>query len=398
MTQLAARAEVQKLARTLGADAQQLAFLDQLSAEALRDLRLSVYDRYAALDAALFQRVTRWFRRMPVLLGAWIARLAGPLLTARVAGDLPARQAARMAQRLPPAFVADVCLYLDPRCAHDLIHALPTQTILPIALELLRRRDWITTGRFVDFLPDDAIRAVLEHIDDDETLLRISRFVESPNRLDHVVHLMPAERLRQAILLAVDPARDVLVEVMSLIIHVSYALKRELGDLAAAQDESVLDRVVEATQAQRLWPDLLPVISALSDGAQHKVVNLPVLRDDLEVLPAILDAAHRHTLWGDVLPLLRFMDEPMRVAVASLAAALPQDALAGAADAALLGEHWEALFDIARRIPEAKQREWATIVQGYGAVDPELLARLHARAVALGFGAAFEPESTLCPA
>ena len=62
MTRLAARAEVQKLARTLGADATQLGFLDQLSAEALRDLRLSVYDRYAALDAALFQRVTRWFR------------------------------------------------------------------------------------------------------------------------------------------------------------------------------------------------------------------------------------------------------------------------------------------------------------------------------------------------
>lgn len=398
MTRLAARAEVCKLARTLGAEAETLGFLDQLPAEALRDLRLSVYDRYAALDAGLFRRVTRAVRALPAWLVAWFARLAGPLLTARVAGDLPARQGARVAQNLPPAFVADVCLYLDPRCAHDLIHALPTHAILPIALELLRRRDWITTGRFVDFLPDDAIRAVLEHIDNDETLLRISRFVESPNRLDHVVHLMPAERLRQAILLAVDPARDVLIEVMSLIVHVSYALKRELGDLAAAQDESVLERVVEATHAQGFWSDLLPVISVLSPTSQRKVVNLPVLRDDPAVLPAILDAAQRDALWGDVLPLIQLMDEPMRAAVARYAADLPGQALEGAADAALLGEHWDALLDIARRIPTPRQRQWAAIVQGYGEIDPELLARLRARADALGFGDAFEPESTLLPA
>lgn len=398
MTRLAARSEVQKLSRTLGADAPDLAFLERLSAEVLRDLRRSVYDRYAAIDATLFRRITRAFRSVPALIGAWIARLAGPLLTARVAGELPARQAAQMAQRLPPAFVADVCLYLDPRCAYDLIHALPPQTILPIALELLRRRDWITTGRFVDFLPDEAILAVLEHIEDDETLLRISCFVESPNRLDHVVHLMPAERLRQSILLAVDESRDLLTEVMSLIIHVSYALKRELGDLAAAQDESVLARVVAVTHAQNLWADLLPVISVLSEQAQRKVVNLALLRDDETVLPAILDAAHRDALWGDVLPLIRFMDEPMRAAVARHASHLPRSALAGATDAALLGEHWEALLDIARRIPANRQREWAQIVRAYGTVDPDLLARIQTRAQALGFGAAFESEFPLTPA
>jgi len=398
MTRLAARAEVLKLCRTLGADPEQLGFLERLPAEQVRELRRAVYDRFFLLDRKLFDRVTRAFRRLPFWLGAWMARLAGPLLTARVAGDLPARQAARMAQRLPPAFVADVCPFLDPRCAHDLIHALPTAAILPIALELLRRRDWITTGRFVDFLPDEAIRAVLEHIENDEMLLRISFFVESPNRLDHVVHLMPAERLRQAILLAVDESRDLLTEVMSLIIHVSYALKRELGDLAAAQDESVLDRVVEAAHAQQLWTDLLPAISVLSEAAQHKVVNLPILREDASVLVSILDAAHRGALWGDVLPLVRFMDEPMRIAVARFAENLPTDALEGAAAAALLGEHWEALLDIARRISEPRQRAWATIVCGYGEVDPDLLDRIARRAGDLGFGHAFDKEPVDVPA
>jgi hypothetical protein len=234
---------------------------------------------------------------------------------------------------------------------------------------------------------------VLEHIENDEMLLRISFFVESPDRLDHVVRLMPAERLRQAILLAVDESRDLLTEVMSLIIHVSYALKRDLGDLAAAQDESVLDRVVEAAHAQRLWTDLLPVISVVSPAAQRKVVNLPVLRDDPRVLEAILDAAHQGALWGEVLPLIRHMDEPMRAAVPGIAADLPPAALAGAADAALLGEYWDVLLDIARRIPEPRQREWAAIVARYGEVDPELLARLRHRATDLGFGEAFAQDA-----
>lgn len=397
MSRLAARAEVHKLGRTLGADAAQLAFLETLPPETLRELRLSVYETLFTLDQRLIQRVTRLLRYLPVWLMAWIARLAGPLLAARVAGEMPAQRAARMAQRLPPNFVADVCLHLDPRRAHDLIHALPTPTILAFARELLRRKDWITTGRFVDFLSDDAIRAVLEHIEDDESLLRIAFFVESRNRLDHVVHLLPPERLKRAVLLAVDPAREVLTEVISLIVHVSYALKRELGDLAAAQDQAVLDRVVQAAQEQGLWADLLPAISVLSIEAQRKLVNLPVLRRDPAVLEGILACAHAEQLWCDVLPLVPYMEPDMRDAVARIAATLPPGAMAGPAHAALLGELWEPLLDLAARALPRLQRELAGIVRGFGEVDPELLARIEGRAQALGFGAAFS-EPQLIPA
>lgn len=395
MSRLASRAEVHKLGRTLGVAEGSLAFLERLPPETLRELRLGTYEALFGLDQKLMQRITRFLRRLPVFFVAWIARLAGPLLTARVAGEMPARRAARMAQRLPPTFVADVCLHLDPRCAHDLIHALPTPTILGFAQELLRREDWITTGRFVDFLSDDAIRAVLAHIHDDAQLLRISFYVESRNRLDHVVRLLPPERLRNAILLAVDESRDILTEVMALIIHVSYALKRELGDLAAAQDEAVLNRVVQATHQQGFWADLLPAISVLSVAAQRKVVNLPVLREDSAVLESILSAARAQGLWCDVLPLLPYMDEPMREAVARHAAALPRDALAAAADAALLGEHWEPLLDIARRIPLARQREWMDILRRYGEVDTDLLARIEDRVRSLGFGEALSPAAEI---
>lgn len=395
MTRLAARAEVDKLSRALDLDPLRLAPLRELPAEDLRALRQALDERLHAIDMRLFRNVARLLRWIPIWFAGWIARLFGPLLTASVAGEMPARRAARMAQGLPPPFLAEVCRYLDPRCARDLILALPIPAIVEVAMELIQRRDWMTTGHFVDALSDEAIRAVLDRVHDDEVLLRIAYYVESRDRLDHVVRLLPRERLRQTILLAVDPKREVLTEVVSLIVHVSYALKRELGDLAAAQDESVLDRVVAEAQSQGVWADLLPVISVLSEPAQQKVVNLPVLRRDPAVLASILDVAHRDDLWCHVLPLIRYMDEPMKAAVAAIAVQLPREALAQAADAALLGEHWEWLLDIASRIPLHKQREWAGVVRRYREMDEALWLRIAQRAEELGLGDAFAVDEAI---
>lgn len=389
MTVLAARAEIAKLARALDLQAPSLTALATLPAEELRDLRLALDERLYAVDARLFRRVGRLLRWVPVLLASWMARLFGALLTARAAASMPALRAARLAQRLPAPFLAGVCRHLDPRCARDLIAALPVPVIVAVAMELIRREDWMTTGQFVDALPDEAIRAVIDRVSDDSVLLRIADCVESRDRLDHVVRLLPIERLRQLILLAVDPQREILTEVVSLIVHVSYGLRRELGDLAAAQDESVLDRVVARTQALGAWADLLPVISVLSDQAQRKVVNLPVLRRDPAVLASILDTAERQDLWCHLLPLIPYMDGPMREAVAVHARQLPRTALEHAADAALMGEHWEPLLDIATRIPAETQQRWAEVVRRYRAVDPQLWARIRRRAEELGMGAAF---------
>lgn len=389
MTRLAARAEAEKLHRLLGEAAPSLPDLQTLPAETLRGLRLAVFDLWYALDRPLLLRLARWLRPLPIMLVAWLARWAGPLLTACLAGEMPARRAARMAVRLPTHFLADVCRELDPRRAHDLIQAIPVAILVEVAMELIARRDWPTAGRFVDYLRDDAVAAVMARVDDDEVLLRIACFVESRNRLDHLVRLLPPERLRRALLLAVDPQRDLLLEVLSLIVHVSYALKRELGDLAAAQDTRVLDAVVELTHRQGLWSDLLPVISLLSPESQRKVVNLPVLRDDAQVLPAILAAATQDTLWGDVLPLVRYMDAPMLDAVARFAGDLPPPALQDLARAALLGELWEPLFEVAARAPKSQQIELARTLLPLGDVDPALLERLRARAQDLGFGQAF---------
>lgn len=389
MSRLGVRAEVAKLCHVLGVDPAEFVFLRRLPAEELYEMRRAAVEGRAQRHA----RAARWIavaaRRLPGWLSAWLCEhLFGPPLVALVAGELPARLAVPIANHLSIPYMAAVSHYLDPRRAHDLIQRMPVERIVEEGRELIRQRDYITVGRFVDFLPDAAVAGILERIDDDEHLLRASFFVESKNRLDHIVRLLPLERLRRAILLAVYPERDVLIEVMSLVVHVSYGLQRELGDLAAEQDDAVLDRIVHAAQVEDLWADILPVLANLSVKSQMKLVDLPVLREEPEVLERILRVADAENLWYCVLPLYGLMREEMKDRVAEGAAVI-EGAMARVCEAALIMEHWQLLADVVARLPRPRQELFAEIVCAYGEIDPDLMARVAGYAEEKGFGAVF---------
>jgi hypothetical protein len=390
MSGLAVRAELGKLQHLLGAEANALPFLDRVPEAQLRRLRDAVQERLFAQDQPLFRRLGRIATWLPFWLAVPLCLLIGPRLTARVVGEMPARCAIASAVRLRPGFIAEACTYLDPRRARDLIALMPPRRVADIALELLRREDFATMGRFVDFLSDEAIRAVLDAVPDEAALLRIAFYMDSKNRLDHVVHLMPPERRARALMLALDDSSDLLDEILLLITHVNYALKRELGDLAAAQNEAVLERIVTTVEQQSLWSDLLPVVASLSEDSQRKVVNLPILRQNPEMLRHILHAADAHDLWRITLPLLLFLDEPSRAVWAEVGAQLPRAALERVTQATLVGELWQPMMDLVRRMPRERQEIVADILRGYGDVDPELYWRVAEYAQAHGIEADFE--------
>jgi hypothetical protein len=101
------------------------------------------------------------------------------------------------------------------------------------------------------------------------------------------------------------------------------------------------------------------------------------------VQESIVETADERRLWGLVLPMVELMDDANREAVAGILARKETAALEAAADAALMGEYWEALLDLVRRMPAAKQGEFSAIVERYGDVDPELASRISARIAAL---------------
>lgn len=390
MTQLASLAELEKLAAVLEPPAALLEELRdaRLPSSVIRDIRRAIAESEFGMEDARFRRLAWIANRLPVFVIHWLAvHRLGPLIVARVAGLLSARKAAHIAQRLPAGFIAEVCAHIDPRYARDLISRLPPAKVVETARLMIAQGEYITMGRFVDFLPDDSISAVLSSVEDEEELVRIAYYVESRNRLDHVVRLMPRERLRKAILLVLEPERDLMLQLMSLVFHVSYDLQHELAELAAEQEEAVLNQIVTATQAHDLWGDLLPVIALLSEDIQRKVCNLPLLREDRRVLEAILAAAEQQHLWRALLPLVPLMDALMREAVADIATGLAPPALRDIAEAALMAEQWRPLAELVSHMPESKQREIVQVLKDFSAdIDPELEQRLMEITQDYGFG------------
>lgn len=97
--------------------------------------------------------------------------------------------------------------------------------------------------------------------------------------------------------------------------HIGYSLKQELGDLAVQQGEGVINAIIQATQEDELWEDMLPVVACLSNHAQNFVANLPALRQ-VEIIQSIVAAADQCNLWTDMLVVVTFMQDEAREAVA----------------------------------------------------------------------------------
>jgi hypothetical protein len=338
MSKLGTQSELDKLAATLALDAGQLEFLVEMPPQELRGLRIAIYERLFDQDSALFERLAAAGAHLPPGVSARLAeRVLGPMITARVAADLPAVTVLAVARRVSIAFFADVCAYLDPRRTRDLIQRLPVEMIVEVATELVRRGEHMTISRFVDFVTDEQTRAVVDAIDDEAAILRVAFYMGSKNRMDHLFATLPRERMERLILRVEEQRDELLPAFLSVLIHVSYALRRQLGDIVAAQDDSVLEGYVRAAHEQGLWADVLPVVAGMSAEATPTLVNLAILRDRA-VQASILAAADDHAMWGLVLPLVAMMDDSNREAVASIVASMSRDTLQRACDAALMGE------------------------------------------------------------
>lgn len=373
---LASQVEVRKLAALLEQPEQQWQELTQYPPEALRQLRHLIEEQTLAQHRPFFRRWGNLMALAPLPLATRVARHMGPLLTARAATEMPSQRAARIAARLPGAFLAEVCQHLEPQRSRELIRQLPASTLVDAALTLIGQRAYMLLGRVADALDDAAIQAVMETVDDDADLLRIGLFMESRTRLDHLVRLLPRERLVRAVLLATDPHQDLMLEVIALLGNLGYGLKHELGDLIANQPAAVLERIIAVAEQHQLWEDLIPVIAELPTATQRQVLTLPVLLENPAIITHIIQAADHHQLWSQVLPLVALMNEALLQQVADIAAALPADTIQRAMDASLITEQWESLIQVAERLPVARQQDVARIIERYGETDAQLSERL----------------------
>lgn len=357
MSRLGVQAETIKLARLLGVPESRLQGYAHLDAVSLRAIRESA--SAAIFDDArpMLVRVAAASKLLPVPLIALVAeKIFGTMLCARTVGLIAPQRALEVTLKLPDAFLADASSQIDPRSVKEFIAGIPVARVKTVAAQLIQREDYVTMGRFVDYVPRETIRSVIESIGDNAVLLHTAFFVENKSRLNDIMDLLPESRLREIVRLAGRPESGVWAEALALMNQVSREWCGRIGDLTADEDAVFLTQMLKLTQDADLWDALLPVIACMSPQHRRKLAQIPVLAD-VQILNAIIYSTHVNGLWAEFLPLVGFMGADARKAAAQVMEHLPQELLAGLIEAADTEKLWPALIGILTDMQKREQRE-----------------------------------------
>lgn len=369
------RAEVLKIARLLDVDEADLVYLEDVSAADLRDFRAKAVDRLFTSAPGL-ARAAAVARLVPSRLVATIAQRAfGPMLCARAAGGADPAKAVDVARHLPPDFLADVAIHLDPRRVAPIISGIPTALVVPVAEELERRQEFVTMGRFLAFVPDEAIAAAIGALTD-ESMLRTAFVLEHKDRLDHAIGLLPPERLPEIIHTA--SRLDLWSEALDLLHHVSDDRKGPIADLLAELPDAVVSELVAAVSVDGLWSSLLPVVRVMQPEARVAVAGRSAFHTSA-VLTEILDSAIADDLWLDLVPLVDALPPEALTLVAEAVTALSAERLTGlVSEATAAPETMDTLLRIVIEMDPAGRRP---VVEAIDNADEAL-----AQAVLVGLG------------
>lgn len=261
MTALRTRAELLKLGRTLGAEPEALAFLEDADPADLRLLRECASEALFASDRVHFERVAVLSSRIPRGLSAQLAQHAlGARLAARTAGLVDPSVATDLARRLPTPFLADIATHADPRALAPLLGHLPAEQVAAVTEELAARQEWLTMGAFVGHLDDRALAAAIGVLDG-EALLRTGFVMDDPGRVADVLALLDDDRLRD--LLETAAAHGLWAEALELALEGGAQQRPRLTAALGALDEAAAS-LAAAAEAD---PDLARAAAELGVGA-----------------------------------------------------------------------------------------------------------------------------------
>ena len=246
------RAQLDILASVLDVDAERVAHLDRLGADGVRALRERISNLLFDEQAAMFARVSKLAPLTPNALVAKVSEaVIPPLVAGRAAGALGIDHQGRIADllsRLSPAYMADCAPYLDPRAIEVLAPVVPGEALVPGAVELLRRRDYVTAAAFVEFATPELIRAFEQGIDDDLGLINTAALVHSTEMLAQIIDTIPDDRLERILAASLTTPESILSG-MSVLSRLDAEVRDRLVDLLAPHvDAAARDSVLRTTE------------------------------------------------------------------------------------------------------------------------------------------------------
>ncbi|AYF77966.1 hypothetical protein D7D52_33770 [Nocardia yunnanensis] len=301
MADLVTRAQIRILAQLLDVEPERLRSLERLD--------VSVLDRlHKALSAALFDAMASVFARVsklaplvPDALAATVAvKAVPPEVAGRAGGAIGMdhqHRAASLLGRLTPSYLADAAPYVDPRVIPFFAPKLPFRLLVPAADELLRRRDYLTAARFVEYATDELIREFERHVQDDAAILLTGAMVSRTEVLNKILRVAGTERQHRLVDAAVAGGQETLVALLSLLGRIDAEFAGPLSNvLFESRDEQELSRICALIAEGGASAELLDVLGYCSDGAVRALVATGHLSDTV-ALEQVATTERRQTSW-----------------------------------------------------------------------------------------------------
>ena len=304
MADLLTRAQIELLADLLDADAAALSSLERLGAEGVHALRSAISDALFDSLAARFALVSKLAPIIPNAVVIAVAQKAlAPEVSGRAGGAVGLAhedRAVAVLSGMKPTYLADAARYVDPRVIPHFAPKLPARLLIPTAKELLRRRDYLTASRFVEYATEQHIVDFEKAIDDDEGLVRTGALVSRPDVLNDILRVAGPDRLVRMAAAARDGSPELVVAMLSVLDRVEPELASPaIHELLGNPDIDAVSGILDVAARDGALAELLDLAAVLSDEGLRHLAAAPVLHSGsfAKRVGAAADTAARRGSW-----------------------------------------------------------------------------------------------------
>jgi len=304
MTDLVTRAQIALLADLLDADPAALASLEHLGPEGVRALHGAMSDALFDSLASVFARVSKLAPLVPNGVVATLAQKAvPPEVAGRAGGALGLAhedRAVAVLSGMKPAYLAVAARYVDPRVIPHFAPKIPSRLLIPTAKELLRRRDYLTASRFVEYATRQHIVDFEKAIDDDEGLVRTAALVWRTDILNDILRVAGPGRVVRMAIAARAGSPEFAVTMLSVLTRIEPELAiPAVDELLGNPDTDAVASILGVAEHEGVLVELLDLAALLSGDALPNLAAAPNLHDAsfASRISGAADTASRRKSW-----------------------------------------------------------------------------------------------------
>lgn len=272
------RAETLRIAGLMGLGEEDLAFLGKLEAEPLHAFRQQLIEIYFEENSAL-RKLAKVANMMPSALIAKVTVDAiGPILAARVVGEVDTKVAIGVLKRVPTDFLVDTAVAADPRRVIPLFSESPREIAKAIADELIARKEYVAIGQLIAYVEDEVMEHALGTASDLD-ILYSSFLVENKDRLGDGVGMLSDERIHSVVKTAAKEQHW--LEALDMLSHLELDQFRRVASQAMKLSPKVLSELLAFVHENDLWYVAVPAI-CLADKPKNAVAAVVAAPDEIK--------------------------------------------------------------------------------------------------------------------